>query len=92
MSDAKGFQNILTNIKTVIGLIIVVIGLITWSLAEHFRNNAQDVLIEHYKEMQTVKFEKFGALLESIDEAVGWNRMYIMNMRLQSKPTAMEIE
>ena len=92
MSDAKGFQNILTNIKTVIGLIVVVIGLITWSLAEHFRNNAQDVLIEHYKEMQTVKFDNIEKLLIDIDEAVGWNRMYIMNMRLQSTPTAMEIQ
>jgi len=88
MTDIKG---IITNVKTVIGLVTVIISLITWTLYQSNRIGDLNEDLEHYKEVYDVKLGNIEDLLEKIDEAIGFNRNYIMNQLTPKITRASEI-
>jgi len=88
MTDIKG---IVTNVKTVIGLITVIISLITWTLYQSNRIGDLNEDLNHYKEVYDVKLGNIENLLEKIDEAIGFNRNYIMNQLTPKITRASEI-
>jgi len=88
MTDIKG---IITNVKTVIGLITVIISLITWTLYQSNRIGDLNEDLNHYKEVYDVKLGNIENLLEKIDEAIGFNRNYIMNQLTPKITRASEI-
>jgi len=88
MSDVKGFRNVLTDIKTVIGLITVIVLLIGWTLKQSNEIGDAHQKMTHMEAIYGEKFKNIEKLLESIDKAIGWNRNYIVNQRPSKVTTA----
>jgi len=91
-TDIKGFRAIVTDVKTVIGLVTVVIALITFVVIQQDKIGDMEISIKNYELVNAQKFEKIEALLESIDRSVGFNRNYIMNQLTPKLIRAVEIK
>ena len=71
-------KEILTDIKTVIGLLTTIIALITWVIVQSNNITSLEKELVHTKELHQKD-------VESLDKAIGWNKLYIVN-QLSTKP------